>query len=308
MLGAGHARCVIMSSAVETESDAMQRCASCGTAENDDIKLKKCTACHLVRYCSVKCQKEHWSQHKKECKKLRDEILFKQPESSHLGDCPICCLPLPIDPSKSAFYTCCSKHICQGCHLVNQKRERDQRLQCKCPFCRKALPKTMDESKKRLMKRIEVNDPVAMRNMGAFREMEGDYKAAFDYWTRAAAWGDAMAHYQLAGRYRKGLGVVEKDEKRALHHVEQAAIGGHPGARHNLGCMEERHGRIDRAVKHWIIATKLGYDESLNAVTDLYKAGLVKKEDFTAALRGYQAAINATKSPHREEVEKRRRA
>eukprot|EP00984_Skeletonema_dohrnii_P035791 scaffold35973_cov122-Skeletonema_dohrnii-CCMP3373.AAC.2 len=33
-------------------------------------------------------------QHKKECKKraaeFRDELLFKQPESCHEGDCPIC--------------------------------------------------------------------------------------------------------------------------------------------------------------------------------------------------------------------------
>eukprot|EP00985_Skeletonema_marinoi_P006192 scaffold2689_cov70-Skeletonema_marinoi.AAC.15 len=68
----------------------MSCCASCGvTAEVDDIKLKNCTACYLVKYCSVKCQKDHRPQHKRECKKrmaeLRDEFLFKQPESSHLG-------------------------------------------------------------------------------------------------------------------------------------------------------------------------------------------------------------------------------
>eukprot|EP00984_Skeletonema_dohrnii_P010457 scaffold4065_cov161-Skeletonema_dohrnii-CCMP3373.AAC.2 len=79
-----------MSSAdLEAVDDMMMCCASCGTAANDDIKLKKCTACHLVRYCSVKCQKEHRPQHKKECKKraaeLHDELLFKfkQPESNH---------------------------------------------------------------------------------------------------------------------------------------------------------------------------------------------------------------------------------
>jgi hypothetical protein len=71
----------------------MMCCAACGIAGEDDIQLKTCTACKSVRYCSVKCQKEHRSQHKRECKKraaeLRDEILFKQRESSHKGDCPI---------------------------------------------------------------------------------------------------------------------------------------------------------------------------------------------------------------------------
>eukprot|EP00984_Skeletonema_dohrnii_P024979 scaffold14127_cov67-Skeletonema_dohrnii-CCMP3373.AAC.1 len=69
-------------------------CASCGVAEADDMKLKKCTACKSARYCSIKCQKEHRPKHKRDCKKraaeLRDEILFKQPECSHFGDCPIC--------------------------------------------------------------------------------------------------------------------------------------------------------------------------------------------------------------------------
>ena len=74
-----------MSAAVESENETMQRCASCGTvgSDDDDIILKNCTACHLVKYCSVKCQKEHRSQHKIACRKraaeLRDELLFKQP-------------------------------------------------------------------------------------------------------------------------------------------------------------------------------------------------------------------------------------
>jgi hypothetical protein len=73
----------------EAEAADMSCCASCGIAEVDGVKVKlKQCACKLVRYCSVACQKEHRSQHKNVCKKqvaeLRDEILFKQPESSHL--------------------------------------------------------------------------------------------------------------------------------------------------------------------------------------------------------------------------------
>ena len=244
----------------EEAEEMMQRCASCGTAGSDDIKLRKCTACYLVRYCSVKCQKEHRSQHKKECKRraaeLRDEILFKQPESSHYGDCPICCLPLPVDPEKSNMMTCCSKIICHGCNYGNQKREYEARCLPKCPFCREALSKTDEEVNERLMKRVEANDPEAICDMGMERYNEGDYKSAFEYWTRAAALGDAHAHYQLSVLYRDGEGV-EKDEKKELHHAEQAAIGGHPEARHNLGLMEGNNDRLDRAAKHWIIGANL---------------------------------------------------
>ena len=67
-------------------------CASCGIAEIDDIKLMPCDGCDLVRYCSDECQIEHKSEHQDACKKrageaaeLRDELLFKQPESTHHG-------------------------------------------------------------------------------------------------------------------------------------------------------------------------------------------------------------------------------
>jgi hypothetical protein len=57
--------------------------------------------------------------HKDACKKraaeIRDEILSKQPESSHLGDCPICLLTLYLDYDDSTMMSCCSKVICGGC-------------------------------------------------------------------------------------------------------------------------------------------------------------------------------------------------
>jgi hypothetical protein len=86
----------------EAVNNNMSRCcASCGIAGVDDIKLKKCPACDLVRYCSDICMLKHSPQHEGTCKErvteLRDEILFRQPESTHLGDCPICFLPLSMD-------------------------------------------------------------------------------------------------------------------------------------------------------------------------------------------------------------------
>eukprot|EP00986_Skeletonema_menzelii_P005699 scaffold2115_cov108-Skeletonema_menzelii.AAC.1 len=294
-----------MSAAVKEDGDTMLCCASCGIAGGDDIKLKNCTACHLVKYCSDECQKEHRPKHKKECKKrsaeLRDEILFKQPESSHFGDCPICCLPLSIDPKKSVLMPCCSKVICNGCDYANTKREIEGKLQEKCAFCRKAAPDTDEEVIEQLMKRIEANDPVAMRQIGGKMHEKGEYKRAFEYCTRAAALGDVLAHFQLSCLYHNGQGV-EKDEKRALHHMEEAAISGHPMARHNLGCLEREKGRVDRAATHWIIAAKLGGDRSLENLKILYKAGFVSKDDLAVALRGHQAAVDATKSPQREEA------
>ena len=92
-----------------------------------------------------------------------------------------------------------------------------------------------------------------------------------------------------------------------MYHLEQAAIGGHPIARHNLGCKEKKNGRVDRAIQHMIIAAKLGCDSSLDALKDGFRGGLVSKEDFAAALRVHQAAVDATKSPQREAAEEARK-
>ena len=145
-------------------------CASCGIAEVDEVKLKECADCDLARYCSDECKQDHKSQHEEDCKKraaeLRDEMLFKQPESTHRGDCPICMSPLSLDESKSSLYSCCSKIICKGCHYANQIREIEGKISFKCPFCRTPTPSTVEASDKMMMKRIEANDPVAMTQWG----------------------------------------------------------------------------------------------------------------------------------------------
>ena len=206
-----------------------------------------------------------------------------------------------IGNKNSIWNSCCCKQICNGCNHANKRREIEGRLQHKCPFCRTDLPKTEEQINEQVMRRVEANDPAALRRMGTTRYYEGDYKSAYEYRSRAAALGDILAHYQLSVMHRLGKGV-EKDEKGEVHHAEKAAIGGHPIARHNLGCLERRSGRMNRAAKHWIIAAKLGYGDSLKGVKMLYEEGYVSKEDFAAALRGHQAAIDATKSPQREEA------
>ena len=42
----------------------------------------------------------------------------------------------------------------------------------------------------------------------------------------------------------------------------------------------------------------------MKAVRQGFEKGLVSKEDFEAALRGHQAAVDATKSQQREEAER----
>ena len=96
---------------------------------------------------------------------------------------------------------------------------------------------------------------------------------------------------------------VEKGAEKEVYHSEEAAIGGHHLARHNLGCEDAGNYRFERARKHFIIAANLGFQDSLKVLRELYANGKASKEDYANALRAYQAAMEATKSEERDEVE-----
>lgn len=90
-------------------------------------------------------------------------------------------------------------------------------------------------------------------------------------------------------------------------HYEQAAIRGHPVARFCLGTHEGKNGRLERAVKHMVIAAKLGCEESMRMLWVAYKDNvspdeLITKENLEATLRAHKAAVDAMKSPQREEA------
>ena len=120
-------------------------------------------------------------------------------------------------------------------NYANANREIGAGLEHRCTFCREPLPESHEEVDKRRMNRIKKNDPVALNEMGKKRRSEGDYESAFEYSTKAAALGNADAHFRLSIMYYIGEGV---DEEKEMYHEEQAAIGGHIDARYNLGLEE----------------------------------------------------------------------
>ncbi|EJK48239.1 hypothetical protein THAOC_32982 [Thalassiosira oceanica] len=90
---------------------------------------------------------------------------------------------------------------------------------------------------------------------------------------------------------------------KAFRHFEEAAMSGHVPARYKLGYMECEAGNYDLALQHWMIAAKMGEENSLNLVKSLFVAGLATKADYAAALRGYQSAIEEMSSPDRDKAE-----
>ena len=128
--------------------------------------LKTCNACKLAKYCNATCQRAQRREHKKECKRraaeLFDGALFKEPQPQ--GECPICCLPLPILAVEQQYQSCCGKTLCAGCiHEVYKRGGVDS---MSCPFCRTSAPTAEGELVERLKKRMEGDDAHATHNLG----------------------------------------------------------------------------------------------------------------------------------------------
>ena len=282
-------------------------CANCGKGEESSNSLKKCAACHMVKYCSRECQIAHRPQHKKACKKrakeLHDEKLFKQPPLRE--DCPICMIRLPSLYTGRTYMACCGKSICSGCVHGFQsritKKEHDV-----CPFCRTPAPATNEEIVKRNEKRIKMNDPVGMSGIGCmYRDgdcgLPQDHAKALEFWHRAGELGCAEAYYSIGYAYYSGRGV-EIDKKKAVHYYELAAVRGDVDARHNLGCLEGLAGNDDRALQHFIISARCGSADSLNSIKLMNKNGDATKDDYAKAIKAYQAFLDEIKSKQRDEA------
>ena len=95
---------------------------------------------------------------------------------------------------------------------------------------------------------------------------------------------------------------MAQDKAKANRHFEKAAMRGHVPARHNLGCLEIEKGNVGRAVRHFSISAKMGYDDSIDSMKKMFAAGQASKQQFSEALKGYQVAIEEMRSPERDEA------
>ena len=248
-------------------------------------------------------------KHKKQCEehlqrvaKLYDEKLFKQP--SQLEDCPICMIQLPTLESGRTYMSCCGKVICDGCiHAVQSRAAKEE--DDVCPFCRTPPPED-EELVQRYEKRLELDDALAIHNMGCHYaegqlELPQNMAKALEFWHQAADLGHARAYTNIGNAYLDGRGV-EVDMKEAVHYWELAAMGGNAEARRNLGINEWEVGNMDRALKHWMIAVKNGDAESLRNIKRVFKDGHATKDDYAKALRSYQVYLDLIKSDQRDKA------
>jgi len=295
-------------------TDAISICANCGKGEEESVKLKSCTACKLVKYCSRDCQIAHRSQHKKECRKraaeLHDQKLFQQPQPP--DDCPICFLRIPVLQTGaiytgSIYYACCGKVICSGCCWAPlYDNQGNEVVNKKCPYCRTPELQSEKEIVKRYKKRVEAGDPLAIHDTGCWYKdgiygYPQDYSKALELFHRAGGLGFAKSNTNIGYAYKHGNGV-EVDENKAKHYYEVAAMQGEAQARHNLGLAEGRAGNMGRALKHFMIAVRDGKSDSLETIKEMYLNRLATKEDYTKALQSYQTYLSEIKSRQRDDA------
>ncbi|EJK70365.1 hypothetical protein THAOC_08280, partial [Thalassiosira oceanica] len=211
-----------------------EACANCGRHGSETVKLKNCTACRLVKYCGVDCQRAHRKQHKKACKQraaeLKDEQLYSRGLERPGGDfCPICTLPiaLPID-EHAVIKTCCMKRICRGCSVAALKRGM-----LDCAFCRTPMKPDNDDDNKlgKIRTRVKKKDPeaidlLAQKYCNGELGLQKDMQRAVELWTEAAELGSVDALYNLGLAHDRGDGV-QQDKEKSIQLWSKAAMQGH---------------------------------------------------------------------------------
>jgi len=155
-----------------------------------------------------------------------------------------------------------------------------------------------------MKKRVEAGDPIAIYKQGVYygegvNGYQQDHKKAIELLFRANELGCVKSNSCIGYSYEFGRGM-DVDKKKALHYYELAAMKGDSLARNNLGNIEARAGNFDRALRHYTIAVRDGFDSSLKNIQQLYLDGYATKEDYTKALQSYQVYLSEIKSDQRD--------
>jgi len=235
-------------------------------------------------------------------KRVGDEELFSKGHANCGGECVVCLLPMPLDPTQIGRNICCMNMICLGCALAAREKQNGHL----CPFCRAPRPNE-DQVLALTRTRVAVGDPCAYYSFG-YNYFDGDYglpknsTRALLLWTEGARLGSVDAHHELGFLYESGAGGAEMRTDRAARHYEMAAMAGHPSARHYLGVLAATAGQMERALNHYMISAKMGSEHSLRAIQEMIEDGDATEGDCAEAVLGYQNSVGEMKSAQRDEA------
>lgn len=201
---------------------------------------------------------------------------------------------------------CCLKDICIGCCTKTLG---------KCPFCKEDTRKySLSNTLLLHLRNIEENssddnERIIARNMLASSYDIGrwgnpqDSKLAHEMWTQSLDIGPSKdAHYNLSqsyGKYHKKRGV-QKDEKKEIYHMEEAAMLGDAAARCQLGKYEVERGNYDRAKRHLILSAAAGCESCMEKLRLGNKQGVVSNKEYKKTLCKHIESLKLTRSAERD--------
>ena len=156
--------------------------------------------------------------------------------------------------------------------------------------------------------RVEKKDHNAIEFLGGkyfYGELglQKDMRTAVHLWSEAAELGSIEAMFRIGYVHHHGKGV-RQDEAKAAEFYTKAAMLGQVESRYNLGWFEGKKGNHGRAVRHYLISARLGDEGSLEMIKKHFTAGFATKEQYAQALRGYQDAVEETKSRDRDDAKR----
>ena len=238
-----------------------------------------------------------------------DEDLFKEAPANE--ECLVCFVQLPLECEQVSYQACCGKLLCLGCIFAAKTAEENNMIIC--PFCRTPAHYTEKEYIERVKKRAEGDDAMAVYNLGCLyydgeSGLRQNTAKAHKLWLRAGELGEVRAYTSLAISYFNGRGARGMDDKKAKHYHELAAMGGQYKSRDILGDIEWDAGNFERALKHWMISARAGYDISLKAIRKAFVSGYVSKDEFEMVLRAQKESKDKTKSHQRDAANQRNEA
>lgn len=176
-----------------------------------------------------------------------------------------------------------------------------------CAFCR-AIP--VEDTIDALKKLTERGDHEAMASLanehftGVF--MRRDEKRAIELYHTAAVAGSPKACAFIAQRcWRGDFPSIKRDVDKARRLYSRAArLGGDPGALYNLGIIREEDGYSD-FVYYTLAAASAGKKDAMGAVKNDFLAKRITKEEYSGALRSYQATHEELQSESRKKLNDR---
>ena len=289
----------------------------CSWCSKENDTAKKCTACKCVWYCDKECQNKHWKEHKKECKRVKKELdkrggkldLGTEEDVGPLGkvppreECPICMRVLPIHTMLQHYFSCCGKSLCRACEFQHKMKSGGRAT---CAFCREPIAMSEKERLARLSKRVTLNDPVALCNMGMHYcngnlGLPVDQTKGIDLLRQSADLGCPEAHYQLGNCHHGGKMGLEENEEEALKYWRKGAENGDLVSRHNFGLKEGGNGNEVAAMRHLRLSASGGYRLSIEQLIMCFEGGLLHHADLAETMQAYYLARDEMRSGDRKQ-------